>query len=169
MFELAFKRTLGIRGYDSRCIFSGSRGEVCTLEPLSIISQYPNHRLSDRSIVALATISKVIVLTIRPSMKVLFTHPLVGRSNTLPLLGWQFVIIQMSKESKVVDPVLAFGRQTTLHFFQLSEDLSGKLVFIPLQNVELPYELLNFGWLNTRCLGILDTSEVFHLYDVRFF
>ena len=167
VFELAFKRTLGIRGYDSRCIFSGSRGEVCTLEPLSIISQYPNHRLSDRSIVALATISKVIVLTIRPTMKVLFTHPLVGRSNTLPLLGWQFVIIQMSKESKVVDPVLAFGRQTTLHFFQLSEDLSGKLVFIPLQNVELPYELLNFGWLNTRCLGILDTSEVFHLYDVR--
>ena len=167
VFELSFKRTLGIRGYDSRCIFSGSRGEVCTLEPLSIVSQYPNHRLSDRSIVALATISKVIVLTIRPSMKVLFTHPLVGKSNTLPLLGWQFVIIQMSKESKVIDPVIAFGRQSTLHFFQLSEDLSGKLVFIPLQNVELPYQLLNFGWLNTRCLGILDTSEVFHLYDVR--
>ena len=167
VFELSFKRTLGIRGCDSRCIFSGSRGEVCTLEPLSIASQYPNHRLSDRSIVALATISKVIVLTIRPSMKVLFTHPLVGRSNTLPLLGWQFVIIQMSKENKVVDPVLAFGRQSTLHFYQLSEDLSGKIVFIPLQNVELPYELLNFGWLNTRCLGILDSAEVFHLYDVR--
>ena len=100
-------------------------------------------------------------------MKVLFTHPLVGRSNTLPLLGWQFVIIQMSKQSKVIDPVLAFGRQSTLHFFQLSEDLSGKIVFIPLQNVELPYELLNFGWLNTRCLGIIDSSEVFHLYDVR--
>ena len=167
VFELSFKRTLGIRGYDSRCIFSGSRGEVCTLEPLSIISQYPNHRLSDRSIVALATISKIIVLTIRPSMKVLFTHPLVGRANTLPLLGWQFVIIQMSKVNKVVDPVLAFGRQSTLYFFQLSEDLSGKIVFIPLQNVELQYELLNFGWLNTRCLGILDNAEVFHLYDVR--
>ena len=100
-------------------------------------------------------------------MKVLFTHPLAGRSNTLPLLGWQFVIIQMSKENKVVDPVLAFGRQSTLYFFQLSEDLSGKIVFIPLQNVELSYELLNFGWLNTRCLGILDSTEVFHLYDVR--
>ena len=73
----------------------------------------------------------------------------------------------MSRSDKVVDPVLAFGRQSTLHFFQLTENLSGKIIFIPLQNVQLPYDLLNFGWLNTRCLGILDTTETFHLYDVR--
>lgn len=119
VFELNFTRTMGVRGFNSRCIFSGSRGEVCTLEPLSLVAQYPNHRLANRNIIALATISKVIVLTIQPSMKVLFTHSLIGRKDTLPLMAWQFVIIQVSKSSKVVDPVLAFGRESTIHFYQV--------------------------------------------------
>ena len=100
-----------------KLLFSGSRGEVCTFEPLG---QYSSHlSLSNRLIVALATISKVIVLTIRPVMKVLFTFPLSGSIKTLPILAWQFVIIQTSKNNKVVDPVLAFGRQNTIHFYQV--------------------------------------------------
>lgn len=30
VFMLEFKRTMGVRSADSTCIFSGSRGEVCT-------------------------------------------------------------------------------------------------------------------------------------------
>ena len=116
---------------------------------------------------ALATISKVIVLTIRPSMKVLFTHALPGSKETLPLLAWQFVIIQVSKSSRVVDPVLAFGRGSVLHFYQISENLNGRILFVPLQSLQLPFSLLNMGWLNTRCLALLDSTETFHLYDVR--
>ena len=71
------------------------------------------------------------------------------------------------KAHKVMDPVLAFGRQNTIHFYQLSETLSGKINFIPLQKAELGFELLNFGWLNTRCMCLLDSTETFHLYDVR--
>ena len=56
-----------------------------------------NHPLSNRIIVAMATISKVIVLTIRPAMKVLFTFPLMGSSKSLPILSWQFVIIQTTR------------------------------------------------------------------------
>lgn len=100
-------------------------------------------------------------------MKVLFTHPLTGNLKSLPILSWQFVIIQTSKSNKVVDPVLAFGRQSSVFFYQLSETFSRKINFIPLQRVELPFELLNFGWLNTRCMAFLDTTETFHLYDVR--
>ena len=44
--------------YCVRCIFSGSRGEVCTLEPLRVAA-YPGHPLAEHSILALATISKV--------------------------------------------------------------------------------------------------------------
>ncbi len=40
-------------------------------------------------------------------------------------------------------------------------------MFVPLQKLELNYDILNFGWLNTRCLAILDTTEGFHLQDVR--
>ena len=120
VFEVSLKKTLGLRSYSSRCIFSGSRGEVCNFEPLSQGGgQNHHHPLSNRIIVALATISKVIVLTIRPVMKVLFTFPLTGNMHTLPILSWQFVIIQTSKSNKVVDPVLAFGRQKTIHFYQV--------------------------------------------------
>jgi hypothetical protein len=83
--------------------------------------------LSDRTILALATISKVIVLTLRPTTKVLFTHGLVGKSETLPVLSWQCVVIQTSNAHKVVDPVLAFGRQSTIHFYQVSSFSYGAI------------------------------------------
>ena len=60
VFELNFKRTLGVRGCDSRCIFSGSRGEVCTFEPLMLYN-YPDNPLTKYVIIALATLSKVIL------------------------------------------------------------------------------------------------------------
>ena len=57
VFEISLRKTLGVRSYSSRCIFSGSRGEVCTFEPLN---QAQNQLATERIIVALATISKVI-------------------------------------------------------------------------------------------------------------
>ena len=167
VFEVNFTRTMGVRGFNSRCIFSGSRGEVCAMEPLMFSRHHPSHRLMNRNIIALATISKVIVLNLKPAMRVIFTQSLVGRKDTLPLLGWQFVIIQVSRDSKVVDPVLSFARESTIYFYQLSENLSGKIIFVPLQTIQVPFTLLNMGWLNTRSLGILDSTETFHLYDVR--
>lgn len=52
--------------------------------------------------------------------QVLFTHSLVGSSSTLPLISWQFVVIQTKKKEKVVDPVITFGRQNTIYFYQVS-------------------------------------------------
>ena len=108
----------GRRGFSTRCIFSGSRGEALAIEPLSLAA-YPEHSLGSGIVVAMATISKVIVLSLRPSMKVLFNHSLVGRSDTLPILSWQFVIIQTATSDRVVDPVIAFGRQSTIMFYQV--------------------------------------------------
>ena len=108
----------GRRGFSTRCIFSGSRGEALAIEPLSLAA-YPEHSLGSGVVVAMATISKVIVLSLRPSMKVLFNHSLVGRSDTLPILSWQFVIIQTASSDRVVDPVIAFGRQSTIMFYQV--------------------------------------------------
>jgi hypothetical protein len=115
---------------------------VCTFEPLS---QGQSHPLSDRVIVALATISKVIVLTIRPAMKVIFTHPLIGSKSTLPILSWQFVIIQTSKANKVVDPVLAFGRQSTIYFYQVNQNSLQIIFLIPIPFISyLPLKNFNF-------------------------
>ena len=58
MFELSFKRTLGIRSYDCKCLFSGSRGEVVTIEPL-LLHQLSSHPLHGAVLIAMATLSKV--------------------------------------------------------------------------------------------------------------
>ena len=60
VFELSFTRIMGVRGCDSKCLFSGSRGEVCTLEPL-LFNDFPMHPLRHYTIVAMATLSKVFI------------------------------------------------------------------------------------------------------------
>ena len=65
VFELGFKRTLGVRGVDTRCLFSGSRGEVCIIEPLRSVNQDSSvvfdlySKWEPYIIVAMATLSKV--------------------------------------------------------------------------------------------------------------
>eukprot|EP00092_Neocalanus_flemingeri_P016376 GFUD01017725.1.p1 GENE.GFUD01017725.1~~GFUD01017725.1.p1 ORF type:complete len:1407 (-),score=439.03 GFUD01017725.1:187-4407(-) len=166
VFELNMKRGLRGPGASARCIFSGSRGEVCIMEPLRV-GGYPSHPLSDYSVLALATISKVIVITVRPKLKVLMTSALTGDPHTLPLLCWQFVVIQNPSFNKVVDPVLTFARDQTIHFYQVTVNLSDKIVFIPLQSITVNYRLLSCQWLNTRVMGLLSSTEQFHLLDVR--
>merc|ERR1711949_96334 len=119
VFEVNMKRGLRGPGATARCIFSGSRGEVCSMAPLRVAS-YPGHPLGEYSILALATISKVITVTVKPKLKVLMTSPLTGDPETLPLICWQFVVIQNPSSSKVVDPVLTLLLLgfwiTTIHF-----------------------------------------------------
>ncbi|EEC14167.1 conserved hypothetical protein, partial [Ixodes scapularis] len=111
--------------------------------------------------------AKVIVVTVRPILRVRFTHPLKADPDTLPLLSWQFVVIQVSAATRIIDPVLAFGRQNLLFFFQVNISSPDKILFIPLQKIELQYTVQTFTWLNSRTLAALDTSEDLHILDVR--
>ncbi len=61
VFELTFKRTLGVRGVDAKCIFSGSKGEVCCIEPL-LLHHLNSHPLRGSVLVAMATLTKVVNL-----------------------------------------------------------------------------------------------------------
>ncbi len=49
----------------------------------------------------------------------------------------------------------------------MTENLSGRPSFVPMQRVDLNYDLLTLKWLNPRLLAVMDTTEVFHLHDVR--
>ncbi|XP_071448355.1 vacuolar protein sorting-associated protein 8 homolog isoform X2 [Hetaerina americana] len=183
VFELSFKRTMGVRGCDSRCLFSGSRGEVVALEPLLLLNRHPSqHPLREVVAVAMATLSKVIVVTIRPRMRVIFTHSLHSSNpSTLPLLAWQFVVIQAADGSRVIDPVLAFARESTIHFFQMSPDMRGvdgngtigpaggawRIRMIPLRRLVLSHTLIALHWLDVRTLAVIDCLERVHLLDVR--
>lgn len=168
VYELSFRKLLNSRTCDSVCIFSGSRGEVCALEPLHVSPEVaPRHPAQEVSLLALATVTKVIVVTVRPVLRVRFTHSLKAQPDTLPLLSWQFVVIQVSASARIVDPVLAFGRQSTLFFFQVNVSGPDQILFVPLQKVQLPYPVQAFTWLNSRTLAALDTAENLHVLDVR--
>ncbi|KAG7169921.1 Vacuolar protein sorting-associated protein 8-like [Homarus americanus] len=166
VFELSIKRTMGLNSNESRCIFSGSRGEVCTIEPL-LMSQFRATSLVENVILAMATISKVIVVSLRPQLKVLFSHPLKASSSTLPLLAWQFVVIQMPDGTRVIDPVLAFGREKNVYFYQLTHGSQEELQFIPLQKMSLSFVVQGMAWLNSRTLAVMDTREHLHVIDVK--
>uniref|UniRef100_A0A8D8PJZ2 Vacuolar protein sorting-associated protein 8 homolog n=3 Tax=Cacopsylla melanoneura TaxID=428564 RepID=A0A8D8PJZ2_9HEMI len=166
VFQLNFKRTLGVRSVESKCLFSGSRGEVCAIEPL-LLSHLPTHPLQGSVILAMATLSKVIIVSIKPTMRVLLTRSVQVSPVSLPLLSWQFVIIQVSESSRIMDPVLAFARDNTIYFFQVCVFETGKTQVSMLQQVRVDYSIMSCHWMNPRLLVTMDTNEVLHLLEVR--
>jgi hypothetical protein len=101
VFTLEFKRTMAIRSYDAKCIFSGSRGEVCCIEPLRFHEKFYEN-LSEKQnlqnnikkknmnnlksiyqenvLLAMASFTKVFVIRLKPELNVLFTCLLPGTS-----------------------------------------------------------------------------------------
>ncbi|XP_071103447.1 vacuolar protein sorting-associated protein 8 homolog [Haliotis cracherodii] len=167
VFELEFKRLIGVRTCESQCLFSGSRGEVCVIEPLHMNLTIKDHPMQDVMVLAMASLSKVLLVTLRPTLKVMFTHPLKGDPSTLPLLAWQFVIIQVSERDRVIDPVLVFARDQTIYFYQVICHGPQDIRCSGLQKMEVPYQLLSVKWMNPRTIVTLDTSEKLHVIDVR--
>jgi len=96
---------------------------VCVIEPLclpqSSIDQ-SSHPARQVLLLAMASLSKILIVTMRPDLRVRYVHTLYGDAATLPLLSWHFVVIQLSDNEKVIDPVLAFARDQTVHFVQVS-------------------------------------------------
>lgn len=164
VWSLSFTRRLGIRSFDSRCLFSGARGEVCTIEPLIIYHDL--HMLKSYTIVALATLSKFFIVTVRPRLKVLKVHSVAGPADSLPLIAWQMVLIQAADTSRTVDPVLAAARGNQLYFHQVCY-AQGKINILFLRHINLNYSLLSINWLGSKTLSTCDRSEMLHLVDVR--
>jgi vacuolar protein sorting-associated protein 8 len=166
VWSLAFTRRMGIRGCDTRCLFSGARGEVCTLEPLIIYDE--QHPLQQNyCLVALATLSKFFILMIRPRLKVIKYHLLNGPPDSLPLLSWQMVLIQSANGNRSVDPVLATGRANQLYFHQV-QLINGRISVTFLRHINLSYSLLALHWLGPKNIACIErNSETLHLMDVR--
>ncbi|XP_064544527.1 vacuolar protein sorting-associated protein 8 homolog [Drosophila montana] len=165
VWSLSFTRKLGIRGCSSRCLFSGARGEVCAVEPL-IMDAQGRHELDQYSIVALATLSKYFIVTVRPRLRVIKYHALQGPADCLPLLAWHLVLIQAADTSRSVDPVIVVGRGNQLFFHQLFV-ANGRITLLYLRHVQLHSSLLSAHWLGPKCVASVDTSEILHLVDVR--
>jgi len=131
VYVLQFTRHLK-RGYQSKCLFTGSRGEVCTIEPLLFYHQHDllttdtndkldQHPLKTMYLVALATFTKIFLLALKShtNVKILHVQRLVGSNTTLPILKWQFIIVKISEEINCITPILVAVRDKQCTFFQV--------------------------------------------------
>ncbi|KAM6441851.1 vacuolar protein sorting-associated protein 8 homolog isoform 1-T3 [Liasis olivaceus] len=161
VFELSFKRVMGVRTCESRCLFSGSKGEVCCIEPLHAKAELRDHPITQYSLLAMASLTKILVIGLKPSLKVWMTFP-YGRMepSSVPLLAWYFVAVQTS-----VNPVLAFCRGDVVHFLLVKRDESGAIHVTKQKQLHLHYDLINFTWINSHTIALLDSVEKLHVID----
>ncbi|XP_074860319.1 vacuolar protein sorting-associated protein 8 homolog isoform X2 [Carettochelys insculpta] len=161
VFELSFKRVMGVRTCESRCLFSGSKGEVCCIEPLHAKTELRDHPITQYSLLAMASLTKILVIGLKPSLKVWMTFP-YGRMDpsSVPLLAWHFVAIQNS-----MNPMLAFCRGDVVHFLLVKRDDSGAIHVTKQKQLHLHYDLINFTWINSRTIVLLDSVEKLHVID----
>lgn len=110
------------------------------------------------------SILQVIVITIKPKLRVLFSQQLARSPTSLPLLSWQLVPV-----GKTWQPVLAWGRGVELNYTRIVFTVvnSNRIRVSGLRQVRLPYTLAALHWLGPRHLAILDTSENLRLIEVR--
>ncbi|XP_068101134.1 vacuolar protein sorting-associated protein 8 homolog isoform X2 [Hyperolius riggenbachi] len=161
VFELTFKRVMGVRSCESRCLFSGSKGEVCCIEPLHTKAELRDHAIAQYSLLAMASLTKILVIGLKPSLKVWMTFP-YGRMDpsSVPLLAWHFVILQGA-----LNPMLAFCRGDVVHFLLVKRDESGAIHINKQKQLHLHYDLINFTWINARTVALLDSAEKLHVID----
>ncbi|XP_023286306.1 vacuolar protein sorting-associated protein 8 homolog isoform X2 [Seriola lalandi dorsalis] len=161
VFELAFRRVMGMRSCDSRCLFSGSKGEVCCIEPLRAPPDIRDHPITHYSLLAMASLTKILVIGLKPSLKVWMTFPhSKSDPSSVPQLAWQFVPVQ-----KTVNPVLAFCKGDTVHFLLVKKEESGTIHVIKQRQLHLSCDIISLSWINSRTLVLVDSHEKLHIVD----
>ncbi|XP_078459941.1 vacuolar protein sorting-associated protein 8 homolog [Lampetra planeri] len=161
VFELAFKRVMGVRTCESRCLFSGAKGEVCCIQPLWFPTNLKEHPMSQHFLLAMASLTKILIVGLKPSLKVMLSVS-YGKTNpaSVPLMAWHFTLVNGS-----ADPVLAFCRGSVVHFILASCRDSDNIHFSKQRELHLNYEPINLTWMNSRVLALLDDTETLHVVE----
>ncbi|XP_044068934.1 vacuolar protein sorting-associated protein 8 homolog isoform X3 [Siniperca chuatsi] len=161
VFELAFRRVMGMRSCDSRCLFSGSKGEVCCIEPLRAPPDFRDHPITHYSLLAMASLTKILVIGLKPSLKVWMTFPYSKSDpSSVPQLAWQFVPVQ-----KTVNPILAFCKGDTVHFLLVKKEETGTIHVIKQRQLHLSCDIISLSWINNRTLVLVDSHEKLQVVD----
>jgi len=78
-----------------------------------------SHAVGGGLLFAMASLSRVLVVAVRPALCVLDRRLLTGAPDTLPLLAWQFVNVRTSETERNTDVVLLFARDQYACFLQV--------------------------------------------------
>lgn len=167
LFSIKFKRTL-TRSWVPDCLFSGCHGEALTFEPL-LLEHKEESFLADMSILAVATVTQVMILSIQPELRGLTALPLRGKPQCLPQLAWQNVFIEVksgNKRTVRLRPVLAIAKGNKIYYIQSYYGDDGPK-FKLLRKFEVSYEVASFRWINPHTVVAMDTTERIHLISVK--
>uniref|UniRef100_A0A3B5M5T3 RING-type domain-containing protein n=1 Tax=Xiphophorus couchianus TaxID=32473 RepID=A0A3B5M5T3_9TELE len=161
VFELTFRRVMGIRSCDSRCLFSGSKGEVCCIEPLRTPPDFRDHPITCYSLLAMASLTKILIIGLKPSLNVWMTLPYTKSDpSSVPQLAWQFVPVQ-----KTVNPMLAFCKGDSVHFLLVKKEETDTIHVIKQRQLQLSCDIISLNWINSCSLVLLDSHEKLHVVD----
>ena len=98
--------------------------QICCIEPLctsqATSTSGPSHPVAAGVFFAMASMSKILVVALRPALQVHYNRPLTGDADTLPLLVWHFVNIRITEGERMTDPVLLFARDQYACFLQVT-------------------------------------------------
>jgi len=98
--------------------------QICCIEPLTTshatVDISSSHSVIAGLLFAMASMSKVLIVAVQPSLQVHYVRPLTGSTDTLPLLAWQFVNIRCTDTERTTDPVLLFARDQYACFLQVA-------------------------------------------------
>ena len=92
--------------------------QVCCMEPL-VSDQLSGHSLYGLIFFAMASLSRLVIASLRPELKVHFSQRLDGAASTFPLVSWRIVSVRHSASHRTLDPVLAFARDNSVYFVQV--------------------------------------------------
>ncbi|KAM4730367.1 vacuolar protein sorting-associated protein 8 homolog isoform 2-T2 [Anableps anableps] len=161
VFELTFRRVMGMRSCDSRCLFSGSKGEVCCIEPLRTPPDLRDHPITCYSLLAMASLTKILIIGLKPTLNVWMTLPYTKSDpSSVPQLAWQFVPVQ-----KMVNPILAFCKGDSVHFLLVKKEETGTIHVIKQRQLQLSCDIISLNWINSCTLVLVDSHEKLHVVD----
>eukprot|EP00064_Thunnus_orientalis_P011844 superscaffoldBa00001753_g11876 len=141
--------------------FSGSKGEVCCIEPLRTPPDIRDHPVTHYSLLAMASLTKILVIGLKPSLKVWMTFPYSKSDpSSVPQLAWQFVPVQ-----KTVNPILAFCKGDTVHFLLVKKEETGTIHVIKQRQLHLSCDIISVSWINSRTLVLVDSHEKLQVVD----
>ncbi|VDN96058.1 unnamed protein product [Rodentolepis nana] len=193
-YEMDFRRGILGRSTFSSCFFSGSHGEICAIVPLrpthtlGLLQNYhrqPAFRaLIGSAIVAMASFTKVIVVALKPKLRVIFWQHLKGSPSCLPQLTWSWCFSE-SQNSEESTAYLGFARTSTLYISRITtrplsssvEVPSGACVFSIgghqfvhriqlIRSISVEQSIVSMHFFTLEHIAFLDAEEILRVYDL---
>ncbi|XP_033849664.2 vacuolar protein sorting-associated protein 8 homolog isoform X1 [Acipenser ruthenus] len=160
VFELSFKRSMGTKTCEARCLFSSDKGQVCCVEPLRIPEYFLEHPAAQYSLVAMVSLKKLLVISLKPVLHVIHASPFLKTDPyCVPVLAWHFMLIK-----ECDDPVLAFCRGSSMTLFHV-KCTGESLECVKIMEANHQYDIVNVKWMNSQTLLLIDPLDKLHILD----